>query len=84
MKPTVLSRVRRIGADVFSVSIGELAPEASPETVGQWDSLQHLNLVLALEQEFEVQIVPEEIERMDSIQAITKLIEQKLQVIADS
>jgi acyl carrier protein len=42
------------------------------------DSIQHLNLVLALEQKFAVQLSPEEIDKMKSIGAIVTVIEGKL------
>ena len=84
MNASIFSRVQRVGADIFSMPTAQLTPESSPDTVDKWDSLQHLNLVLALEQEFDVHIVPDEIERMDSIQAIAWLIEKKLQAAADS
>ncbi len=63
-----LDRVRRIFADVFQLPLEQIAPHSSPETIAAWDSLQHLNLVLALEQEYHVQFTPEEIERMLSVE----------------
>jgi acyl carrier protein len=84
MNAVILSRVQNVGADVFSLPIAQLNPESSPDTVESWDSLGHLNLVLALEREFDVQIGPDEIDRMDSIQAIAGLIEKKLKRAADS
>src|SRR5690348_13146009 len=41
-----LSRVRSIFADVFQVPLEQVQPESSPDTIPNWDSLQHLNLVL--------------------------------------
>jgi acyl carrier protein len=40
--------------------------------------LQHLNLVLALEQEFHVQFTPEEIEQLQSVELISMLVEEKV------
>ena len=55
----------------------DLLPESSPETVPNWDSLQHLNLVLALEQEFQVQFTPEEIEQLLSVALVAALLDEK-------
>ena len=55
MIPIVLQRVQRIAADVFSVPIAQISAESSADTIETWDSLQHLNFVLAVEQEFGVQ-----------------------------
>ena len=43
-----------------------------------WDSVRHLNLILAFEQEFGLQLEPEEIDQMNNIEGITSILEQKL------
>ncbi len=53
-------RVRQVMADVFSISTGAIDDETSPDTVEQWDSLRHLNLILALEQEFGISFTEEQ------------------------
>ena len=75
----VIDRVRLILADVLQISAEEVGPESSPDTIENWDSLQHLNLVLALEQEFAVQFTPEEIEQLLSVQLTADLVTEKLQ-----
>ena len=44
-----------------------------------WDSVQHLNLMLDLEQTFGVRFEPEDVEQMQSIGLIVRLVEQKRQ-----
>lgn len=78
MNATVLSRVQRIMADVFSVPVERVTLESSSETIDSWDSLQHLNLMLALEQEFGLELLPEEIERLVSVHDIATLVSDKL------
>ena len=51
--------------------------QSSPETIPTWDSLQHLNLVLALEQEFRIQFTPEEIELILSVEKAATILEEK-------
>ena len=79
MNATVLSRVQRIMADVFSVPVERVTLEGSSETIESWDSLQHLNLMLALEQEFGLELLPDEIERLVSVHDIATLVSDKLQ-----
>jgi acyl carrier protein len=62
------------------VPLARIQTDSTPETIESWDSIQHLNLVLTLEEKFDVQLSPEEIEQMRDIGRITKLIEAKLQV----
>jgi acyl carrier protein len=72
-----LFRVRSIFADVFQIPLDEVKPESSPDSISTWDSLQHLNLVLALEQEFLVQFTPEEIEQLLSVELAAALLDEK-------
>ena len=74
---THLDRVRRIFSDVFQVPLDQVTPQSSPDTIETWDSLQHLNLVLALEQEFQIQFTPEEIEQLLSVELVAARLEQK-------
>ena len=71
--------VRSIASDIFGVAAAKLTADSSPETVETWDSVQHLNLVLALEEKFSVQLAPEEIEQMKTLGATAQLIETRLQ-----
>ena len=76
---TAFEQVRGIASDLFAVPAQEITPESSPETIKSWDSTQHLSLVLALEEQFQIQLSPEEIEQMTSIGEIARLLESKLQ-----
>jgi acyl carrier protein len=69
--------VRRVVADVLGLDPSALGPDASPETVPGWDSVQHLSLILALEQEFSVRFAPDEIEEAVSLGAILELLRRK-------
>jgi acyl carrier protein len=64
--------VRRVAADVLGVPVGELNRESSPETIITWDSIAHLNLMVALEEELGVQFDPDDLETMTSVGAIVE------------
>lgn len=49
----------------------------SAETVPSWDSVTHLNLVLALEEAFGTSFTPEETLGMTSVRAIRQILEIK-------
>ena len=63
----VTDKVRQTVSDVFGVPLSEITADSSPQSVEAWDSMGHLNLVLALEQSFNVQFSPEEIAAMTSV-----------------
>jgi acyl carrier protein len=78
MTSPVFERVRGIAADVLKVSGSAITAETSLESIEAWDSLQHLNLILALEQEFGVQFEPEEIDQMNRIDRILVVVQGKI------
>jgi acyl carrier protein len=67
-------------ADVLNLPVDRLKPELSPKDAQGWDSVQHLNLVLAIEQAMGVQFEPEDIERMQSVGEIVEIVREKLRV----
>ncbi len=62
--------VQQIMADVFGVELQEISMESTPDTIESWDSLRLLNLVLALEQEFKVEISPDQLPHLLSVSKI--------------
>lgn len=78
MNGEILNQVRGIAADIFSVDAKHLNAASSPDQVETWDSLQHLNLVLALEGKYGIQFEPEEMERMKNLGEIASLVGTKI------
>jgi acyl carrier protein len=76
---SIFEQVRRIASDLFATPADRITANSTPETIETWDSIQHLNLILALEEKFEIQLSPEEIEQMHSIGQVTMTVEAKLQ-----
>lgn len=74
----IAERVRGIMADLLQVDQAALIPESSRDSIGGWDSANHLTLILALEEEFGVSFDVAEIESMFSLQDILAVLEGKL------
>jgi len=74
-------QVRNIASDIFGIPGEKITAESSPETIENWDSMQHMKLVRAIEEKFGVQLDPEDIEQMKNIGAVATLVE-KLQSAA--
>lgn len=79
MTATVFDQIRIMASDLFGVPVDQISAASSAQTLDNWDSIQHLNLVLAVEEKFGLQLSPEEIEQMKSVGDTAKLVESKLQ-----
>ena len=55
-------------SDVFNIDVSLINNESSPDNIENWDSLKHMNLVIALEEEFDTEIPDEEAEKITSVQ----------------
>ena len=77
MSETRADKVRQIVADILDIDVNAVSLASSPDTIESWDSMQHLNLVLALEQTFGVTFVPEEIETMTTVGRIVDVVDAK-------
>lgn len=58
---TVKDRVFRIVSQVLNIPLEQISETSSPENIEVWDSLMHMNLILALEEEFGFQFSDEQI-----------------------
>jgi acyl carrier protein len=76
---TVFDQIRTMASDLFGVPVDQISAASSAQTLDNWDSIQHLNLVLAVEEKFGLQLSPEEIEQMKTVGDTAKLVESKLQ-----
>jgi acyl carrier protein len=74
--------VRGIASDILGVQSDKITAESSPETMENWDSIQHLNLVLAIEEKFGVQLAPEEMEQIKNVGLVAALVEKKLSSVS--
>ena len=71
-------RVRSILAELFALDEHDISAETSTETVADWNSLQHLNLILSLEEEFGFEIGDEEAVAIDSYPRIVSMVRSRL------
>lgn len=45
-------KLKQVMATIFNVAADSIDSDSSMDTIATWDSLHHMNLVLALEEEF--------------------------------
>jgi acyl carrier protein len=73
---TLDGRIKQVMSIILEVAIEDITDDSSQDTIGSWDSLKHLNLILALEEEFEISIPDEEVGNMINFRLIQLIINE--------
>lgn len=72
------NKIKDIIASVFGIDPKDVDDNASPDTIENWDSIRHMNLVVALEEEFAIEFDDEELVDMVNYKIIRATINEKL------
>ncbi|MDY3428147.1 acyl carrier protein [Riemerella anatipestifer] len=70
-------KIIEIMAEVFEMDENSFPQEISQETVENWDSLRHLNLIVEIEESFDVSFEPEEISEMITMDKILEMLQKQ-------
>jgi acyl carrier protein len=70
-------RILQILSNVFEVEISTLNENSSIDNIENWDSIRHLNLILALEEEFKISIPDEEVGNLVNFKLIELIINEQ-------
>ena len=68
------SEIKKILAKVFDIEISTISDNSTQKDISKWDSLQHLNLIVEIEDIYSISIDPEDISEMISIEKIIEVI----------
>jgi acyl carrier protein len=74
---SVWEQVAGIAADILGVAKSSLDRNTGPEQIETWDSVEHLNLVMAVESHFSLQFTPEEMDQMTTLGRIAEIVEAR-------
>lgn len=74
--PDTVDRVRTIVSSVLRVPVETVDAATSPDTIASWDSLNHMQLILALEEAFGVQFSVDDMDAMQSVGGILAVLTQ--------
>ena len=74
----IFENVKKIVSEQLGVDINEVTPEASFANDLGADSLDVVELVMALEEEFDIEIPDEAAEKIETVQAAVDFIGQKV------
>lgn len=70
-------KLKKVMAQILKVNAESINADSSPDTIASWDSLQHMNLVLGIEQRFGISFSEDEIMQMMSYEIIVDILKEK-------
>lgn len=73
----VPSSLRDIVADTLEISPEQVTPETSTDSVENWDSFRHLQIVLSVEGEYGVQLDPQQVPELTTVAKLQAALVQK-------
>jgi acyl carrier protein len=71
------TRIESVFSEVLGVPVDKINDSTSPENTSEWDSLQAMNLVVALEEAFDIKLSTKEIVSMRSVGLVRKVLRTK-------
>jgi len=71
--------IKEILADVLELSKDQIDETITMENVDTWDSLRHMEIMLAIEGKFGIQFEPDELVDMTTYSDIKMLVNDKIQ-----
>ena len=70
-------KLNQVLSQVFGVPVTEIREDSSPDTIPTWDSLTHINMIVALEAEFKISLSPEDAMEMLSVKLIRMILKER-------
>lgn len=74
MDKQISTRIKAVMAAVLAIPAEEINENSSVDNIEVWDSLRHMNLVIALEEEFGITIPDEEVGNIVSFKLIETVV----------
>jgi len=73
-----ISQIKEVFARVLETDPAQIEASTSPDSLDAWDSIAHVQLILALEKSFSIKIAPDEGIGIENFDMACRLIESKL------
>jgi len=79
MEKKLEDKLKKIFSEVFEIKISEINDDSSADNVKKWDSLNHTNLILSLEDQFKISFTADEIIDMLNFKLIKIIVQEKIE-----
>jgi acyl carrier protein len=72
------ARIFKVMSNVLEIEFQHLDENSSTDNIENWDSIRHLNLILALEEEFEIMIPDDEVGNLVNFKLIEIIVNEQI------
>ena len=72
------NRINKLLAEIFRIQSKEITDNFSMKDSDVWDSLKHMELIVSIEQEFEIELSLDEIVAMQNVGEIKRIVYDKV------
>jgi acyl carrier protein len=69
--------LKEVIADILGLDVTDVGDEFSRDTADNWDSLNHLRIITAVEQSFAVSFTMEEIQMATNVRQLADMVSRK-------
>ena len=75
---SLLPEVQEVFRDVFDMPDMMITPELDASQVSDWDSLTHINLIMAIERKYKVKFALGELKDMENVGDLLDILQKKI------
>lgn len=72
-----MASLNQVLAKLLRMQVADINEDVSPRTVKFWDSLKHIELIMAIEQEFGIRFDSAEVPALTSVGSIRRILLEK-------
>ena len=72
------ARIFKVMSNVLEIEFQHLDENSSTDNIENWDSIRHLNLILALEEEFEIMIPDDQVGNLVNFKLIQIIVNEQI------
>ncbi|MCE2926269.1 MAG: acyl carrier protein [Rickettsiales bacterium] len=72
-----METITKLMARVLRVSESRITDDLHMRDIAEWDSLKHMELIVAIEQNYRIELTGDEIADMVSLEAIKQILKQR-------
>ena len=78
-KEEIYERLNKVFRDIFDDESIVVKPETTSADIEDWDSLEHINLIVAVEQEFGMKFNMNEVTTMKNVGEMVNIIQSRVE-----